>query len=206
MYYASTPNTKRLFIQGNSLLDTGLNHLVNNQKYVTYTLYDNIRANYPSLSLHDYSISGQDQVQINALMTAQFTPQMVRPWDVVVNWEGTNNLSHYPTKTGAQAFADLQTWVSHVSQYTSKIIICTIIARDITGDPADLMTRINDFNVLVRANYSGNNLCDLAANSNLWPRSAASNTTYYDTDKLHLVSGGQNLVISLLTTAIQNII
>lgn len=206
MYNAALPNNKKLFFQGNSLLDTNLNHTINNLKYVTYTLYNNIRGSYPGLALVEYSISGQDQVQINALMTQQFTSALVYQNSVVVIWEGTNNLSHYPSKTGAEAFADLQSFITHVSQFTSKIIVCTTIARDLSGDPADLMTRIDDYNVLVRANYSGNNLCDLALNANFWPRSAASNTTYYDTDKLHLVQTGQDLVISLLTTAVQNVL
>lgn len=202
------PYTRNLIFQGNSLLDAALNHTgSNNQKYVTHTLYNNnIKGTYSKVSLIDYSISGQDQVQINALMSTQFTSSIVRPQDVVVIWEGTNNLSHYPSKSGATAFSELQTFINHVSQFTSKIIVCTTIARDLSGDPVDLMTRIDDYNVLIRANYSGNNLLDLASNANFWPRSAASNTTYYDVDKLHLVSGGQTLLITLLTNAITAIL
>ena len=206
MYNVPKLYNKRLIFQGNSLLDTNLNHTLNNQKYVTLTLFSNIKGSYPKLSLVDYSISGQDQVQINTAMTSHFTAGQCNPQDVVVIWEGTNNLAHYPSKTGATAFSELQTFITHVSQFTSKIIVCTTIARDLAADPSDLMTRIGDYNTLIRANYSGNNLCDLASNSNFDARADCSNTTYYDTDKLHLVQTGQDLIISLLTTSITDIL
>lgn len=205
MYNVTNPTNKKLFFQGNSLLDTNLNHTVNNGKYITYTLYNNIKASYPGLSLIDYSISGQDQIQINSLMTQQFTSDIVKPNSVILIMEGTNNLSHYPSKTGAQAFSDLQIFITHISQFTNRYIICTTSARDVAGDPVDLMTRIDDYNILIRANYSGNQLLDLAANSNFWPRSAADSVVNYD-DKLHWLQPNQDLFISLATTSIQNIL
>lgn len=196
------PRPKKLFFQGNSLLDTSLNHTISNQKYVTYTLYNNIRSSYPGLTLVDYSISGQDEDQINALIATQFRKGLVLAQDVIVIWEGTNDLAHNPAKSGATAFANLQTFVNAIALLTNKYIVCTSIARDLAADPVDLMTRIDDYNTLIRANYSGTHLCDLAANSHFDSRADASDTTYYDTDKLHLVQAGQDLIISLLTTAI----
>jgi hypothetical protein len=64
------------------------------------------------------------------------------------------------------------------------------------------MDRINDYNTLIRANYSGQSLCDLAANSHFDEKSDADDATYYQ-DKLHLMQTGQDLVISLLTPYVQ---
>lgn len=193
---------KKLVFQGNSLFDTNVNHTVNNQKYVTLGIYNNLRTTYTGLAFFDYSISGQDQVQINALITSQFDSVKIKPQDVVVIWEGTNNLAHYPSKTGAQAFAELQAWVNIVKRFTDKYIVCTTIARDLAADPADLMTRIDDYNTLIRANYSGVHLCDLGAHSFFNTRAKASVSPPYDTDKLHLYQLGQDTVIEVVKRSI----
>lgn len=199
----ANPAIKTLFFQGNSLFDTNLNHTVNNQKYVTLAIYDSLKAAYPKLAWLDYSISGQDQVQINALISSQFTVKMVKSKDVIVIWEGTNNLAHYSSKTGATAFSELQTFVNTVAAYTDKYIVCTTIARDLSGDPVDLMTRIGDYNTLIRANYTGNHLCDLGADAMFDTRADASVSPPYDTDKLHLFQSGQTKIINLVLASIR---
>ncbi len=207
MFNVAKPTTKRLFFQGNSLLDQNLNSTgIPTGKYITQLIYNNIRGSYTGLAFNDFSMSAQQQSTMNTLMTSQFTAEMVHPSDVVVIWEGTNSLGMNPSQTGAQAFALLQTWITYVSQFTSKIIVCTVIARNFAGDAANLMTRIGDYNVLVRANYSGNNLCDLGALSVFDTIADTANTIYYNVDKLHLVQVGQDLVASELQTKITNIL
>lgn len=196
------PAVKKVIFQGNSLFDTNVNHTINGLKYVTLGIYNELRTSYRTLSFFDYSISGQDQIQINALLSSQLDSVKVNPQDVYVIWEQTNNLSHYPSKSGAQAFTDLQVTINKISRYTDKWIVCTTIARDLAGDPVNLMTRIDSCNVLIRNNYTGNHLCDLGAHSFFNSRAKASVSPPYDTDKLHLFQLGQDTVIQVVKRAI----
>jgi hypothetical protein len=199
-------NHKKLIFQGNSLFDTNVNHTINGLKYVTLGIYDVIRA-IEAINFFDYSISGQDQTQINALIATKITP-MVTPGDIVVIWEGTNDLAHDNGLSGAGAYANLVTFCNAVQALGGKLIVCTAIARDNAIDAADLMDRIDDYNILIRANQSTicDALCDLGGNAVFDTRADASNLTYYTADKLHLAQGGQDLVISLVSTSIQTLL
>jgi lysophospholipase L1-like esterase len=111
--------------------------------------------------------------------------------------------------TGAQAYANLVTYANTVRALGIKLVICTVIARDLAGDPADLMnTRIPDYNTLLRANYASisDAFCDLAASPLFDTRADASNTTYYQTDKLHLTAAGEDAIEALITTAVTPLI
>jgi hypothetical protein len=120
-----------------------------------------------------------------------------------VLWEGTNDI-YANSLTGAQAWAKVVTYISAVVATGAQLVICTIIARDYSGEPAGVMdTEIPAYNTLVRANTAlGYTVCDLAADSHFDARADASNTTYYNADKLHLALTGQNLVATLLTAHI----
>jgi len=198
-----TPYIKKLFMNGNSLMASDANHTITTARYIPFTIYANLLALNYKVALFDYSKGGQQQTEINTIMSTQINSSVCGANDIVLIWEGTNDLGLNPAKTGAQAFADLQTYVNYVTQFTSKIIVCTIISRDAVGDAADLMTRISDYNTLVRATYTGNNLCDLAANANFDTRADASISPPYDTDKLHLFQAGCNIVIGLMQPKIE---
>lgn len=200
--YFKNPFPKKIIFQGNSLFDTGINHVTNNLKYVTLGIYDSLRESYPGLVLVDYSISGQNQVQINSKMYSQYNSNLVDSQSVCVIWEGTNDLAHYPSKTGTQAFAGLKSFTNHLDSLGIKLVVCTVIARDLASDPGNLMTRIAVYNDSIRANFSGNRLCDLGSLSMFNDRADASNTTYYQ-DKLHLYQAGQDIVLYQVKNKIQ---
>jgi hypothetical protein len=196
---------RKLVFQGNSLFDTNVNHTINGLKYVTLKIYDNIRA-VKTFAFFDFSVSGQDQTTINTLISTQIST-FVKSGDIVVIWEGTNDLAHDNALTGAAAYAKLVTFIQACQAVGAKVIVCTAIARDLSGDAADLMTRIGDYNTLIRNNYVslGVTLCDLGVDTHFDARGDCANATYYDTDKLHLVQTGQDLVASTITTSIQSI-
>ena len=205
MVISGSRKQRKLVFQGNSLFNTGVNHTTNGLRYTTLGIYDNIRA-VKTFAYFDYSVAGADQVDINALISTQITGRLNQN-DIVVIWEGTNDLAHDNALTGQAAYNNLVTFSTAVRDQGAKLVICTAIARDLAGDAADLMTRIGDYNTLIRNNQSSicDALCDLGANANFDQRADCANTTYYDSDKLHLVQGGQDLTISLITTTIQSI-
>ncbi len=197
---------KRLFFQGNSLIDTDANHITNNQKYTTFKIYNDIKASYPALALFDYSISGQNQEQINTKMAQQFNSDTINKNDVVLNMEGLNNLWAFPSKTAQQSFDQMQLWVNHVKQYTDKILVCTVSATTISGDVNNVFSRSQTYNQLLRDNLVHATLIDIAADSVFATQAATNNTTYYDTDKVHWKQGGMDRFITLVTPYITAIL
>jgi len=197
---------KRLFFQGNSLIDTDANHITNNQKYTTFKIYNDIKASYPALALFDYSISGQNQEQINTKMAQQFNSDTINKNDVVLNMEGLNNLWAFPSKTPQQAFDQMQLWVNHVKQFTDKILICTVSATTISGDVNNVFGRCQTYNQLLRDDLVNATLIDIAADPVFIDQAATNNTTYYDTDKVHWKQGGMDRFITLVTPYITAIL
>lgn len=189
---------KRLFFQGNSLIDTDVNHVTNNQKYTTFKIYNDIKASYPALALFDYSISGQNQEQINTKMAQQFNSDTINKNDVVLNMEGLNNLWVFPSKTAQQSFDQMQLWVNHVKQFTDKILVCTVSATTISGDVNNVFSRSQTYNQLLRDDLVNATLIDIAADSVFATQAATNNTSYYDTDKVHWKQGGMDRFITLV--------
>jgi len=205
MIYRGISTAQKLFTEGNSLMNWSLNHLVINGRYVSYGIYNSVRVG-RRLSLVDYGTSSQNQTEINAALSSRITPFFKIP-DVIFLWEGTNDM-YTNGLTGLQAYNNLVTYSTIVRNLGAKLVVATVIARDYSTDPADLMDRINDYNTLVRANQSSicDGLCDLALDSHFDTRADASNTTYYHADKLHIVQAGQDLVISMASTSILSVI
>lgn len=206
MNNVATYRPKRLFFQGNSLIDTDANHVTNNQKYTTFKIYTDIKGSYHGLCLFDYSISGQNQEQINAKMTTQFNSSTINKGDVVLNMEGLNNLWAFPSKTAQQSFDQMQLWVNHVKQFTDKILICTVSATTISGDVNNVFGRSQTYNQLLRDNLVNATLIDIAADYVFSTQAATNNTTYYDTDKVHWKQGGMDRFITLVTPYITAIL
>lgn len=197
---------KKLFFQGNSLIDTNATHTVNNQKYTTFKIYTDIKASYPGLCLFDYSISGQSQEQINTKMDYQFNSNVCNKSDVVLNMEGLNNIWGFPSKTPQEAFDQMQLWVNHVKQFTDKILICTVSATTISGDVNNVFGRCQTYNQLLRDNLVNATLIDIATDPIFATQAATNNTTYYDTDKVHWIQPAMDRFITLVTPYITDIL
>lgn len=210
MNSSSRYNQRTIFFEGNSLFalksisatpttgDYG-------GEYITSTVYANFisgrQLNYCSLALE-----ARNGTQILASAPTAIVP-FIKANDIIVYWEGTNDM-YTNSLTGAQAWANVTSYLTLVQQYAPKIIICTVIARDYSLDPAGLMnTEIPAYNTLVRNNTSlGYTLCDLANDPLFDARADASNATYYCGDKLHLITAGQNQIITLIQNIITSII
>lgn len=205
MYKNILNTNKRLQFEGNSLLNYSINFGVPYNFYIGTQVYANLVSNGYKGAYFDSSISSRTQTQINSLMATNYTDANTNNNRTVLNWEGTNDMG-LGGLSSAAAFANLQVFIAHITQYTNKYLICTVIARDHTTDAVDLMDRIDAYNVLVRANYPSSNVCDLAALSMFDTRAKASDTDYYKTDKLHLATAGQAIVITEITNKLLTII
>ncbi|MGE0200350.1 MAG: SGNH/GDSL hydrolase family protein [Candidatus Melainabacteria bacterium] len=123
---------------------------------------------------------------------------------ILVVWGGTNDMAG--GDSAATAYADLRAYVQHragTGKY-NRILICTAVPRSGSG----VNTKLNDFNNLIRSNWStelaadgATNLVDLAANSpfNDFTNNNGSeqNTTYYR-DLVHLTDLGNRLIAEII--------
>lgn len=196
---------RNLIFEGNSLTDLGQDGGPVYGQYVPLTVYANVRTG-RVLNYRCYAISGRTQTQINASLPTNILP-FIKAGDVIVNWEGTNDL-FVNGLTAQAAYDNLVTYSQAVRAMGVKLMICTVIARDYVSDPADLMDRIDAYNVLVRTNAASicEVVCDLGADAMFNTRADTANGTNYKADKVHLATAGQNNVITLMTASLNTIL
>lgn len=203
MIISRSRNTqRRIFFEGNSLMNCAINFGGTGGQYIPNQVYSGLTKS--KLAMFSYAISGRNQTQINAALPTNIYPYLLEG-DLIVLWEGTNDM-YTNGLSGADAYANLVTYSTAVRSRGAKLIVCNVIARDFSGDAADLMnTRIPAYNQLTRDNSSS--ICDAFVDLASYPefdtRSDASNLTYYNADKIHQATAGQTLVINGLISAIQ---
>lgn len=123
-----------------------------------------------------------------------------------IYWLGTNDLAYDDSLSGADAWARV---VARLSAFRAKfpavkLALCSIIKR---SEASALNNRINDFNVLMRANYAAagaDGLIDFEANVpqvNIATGNTA-NATYY-TDGTHITTVTHGLLAGVARPAIQ---
>lgn len=206
-YSVKSPyNQYRLIFEGNSLFATGLNGNTAVQHYYIPTqTYTGLTKT--GLAMDCYAVTARTQTEINTSLSTAILPY-VKNGDFICLWEGTNDIYNGGvTQTGQTAFDNFITYSNTVRGLGLKLIACTIIARDRAGDPADVWTECQNYNTLMRANpqyYDA--LADFGSLPEFDTQADASNTDYYQADKLHLVTAGQALIITEATTAIQSIL
>lgn len=201
------PRHRQIIFEGNSLSNHGpfAEGLQLNGHYVPINTYAAILGATP-LTFSSLAVSGRTQTQINAAVATALNP-VIRKNDIVVIWEGTNDMA-VNVLSGADAYANLVTYSTAVRALGAKLVIATVIARDYVTDRADLMTDIAAYNTLVRNNQAAicDAMCDLGADPVFDTRADASNSTYYNSDKIHLSTGGQNKAVTLLSATITTIL
>lgn len=197
----------KIFFEGNSLTALAVNSItIVGGQYVANTAYATVILSKNGVAMTSYAVSGRSQTDINASVSTNITPY-VKQNDIIFLWEGTNDLN-VNGASSAQAWTNVLTYINSVSSIGVKLIIGTVIARDKIGDAADLMTRIDEYNTLVRDNAIVYNytVCDLGADPLFDVRADASNATYYNGDKVHLATAGQNTIAALISTSIISLI
>lgn len=191
---------RRLIFQGNSLLNLHSGTLVPNGHYLSKKIYSEVIAIKPSISSIFLSINGNPTTTMNANFDTLTAP-FIRPNDVVLLWEITNDLS-VNGLTGAQAYDQVVIYCGKVRALGGKVAVGTFIARNHTADASDLFTRGQDCNTLLRANWASfcDLLCDPAVDPVFDEKTDANNTTYYQSDRLHLTTVGSDYIAPLFSS------
>lgn len=83
-----------------------------------------------------------------------------------------------------------------------KVMAFTVLPRSDGGGLAGFETKRQAFNTLVRNNYTqfAERLVDVAANTTIGDSGDENNTTYYQSDKVHLTAAGQTIIRDLANT------
>lgn len=176
-------------------------NLVANGMYLTRTAYATIAASKPKVACQMLAINGNPTTTMNLNFNTATAP-FIKPNDVVILWEITNDLS-VNGLTGAQAYAQVTEYCGKVRALGGKVAVCTFIARNHTADAADLFTRGQDCNTLIRDNWASfcDLVIDLGADSLFDEKTDADNATYYQADKVHLTTVGSDYIAGLISTA-----
>lgn len=205
---SSSNRVRKVLWEGNSLSNVNMNNTAGNGFYIPTTTFNNVKAIVSDRlsTLTNLAIGGRTQTQINADIDTNIVPN-VSSRDIIVLWEGTNDL-YANSLSGNEAFDNLVSYRNEVKKYGVKLMVATVIARDYATDPADLMARIGVYNSLVKAQDGilFDAVCRLDEDPLFDQRADASNTTYYNADKLHQATAGQNRVITLMTESLLSIV
>lgn len=115
-------------------------------------------------------------------------------------WIGTNDLAA-PLGTGAEIYALMADYcTARRAAGWDALIVGTILPRSNAGLPAGFEARRQEFNTLLRADYSfADALMDVAADTRIGDAGDELDTTYYNIDRVHLVEAGSAVVAGIAT-------
>ncbi len=163
-------------------------------------------GNHPTDLVQNIGIGGQ----ITSAMTSKAAAQIDAAWGtqtrkIVACWCGTNDLFF-----GASAAT---TYSRMVAYYTArkaageKVIAFTILPRSDAGTPGTFEADRQTVNTSLRANWAtyADALCDVAADSRIGDAGDELNTTYYQSDHVHLNTTGFGIPAALSKSAIDSI-
>lgn len=124
-------------------------------------------------------------------------------------WLGTNDLNYDSSQTGATVWARVVTIINAFkAQFPNvKIMLCTVMKR---SESTTFNNKVNDFNVLMRANYASIGVSAIADFEALVPQvnittGNTTNTTYY-TDGTHVTTLTHSLLAPVFKNALLSII
>lgn len=198
-------NTRVIF-EGNSLTALDANSVNVGGQYVAQTIYNTIISTKSRVSMISWAVSGRNQTQIATDIGIHITPY-AQPGSIISYWEGTNAMGA-GGMSAVDAYAQVVSYAQTVIPYGVQLVVGTVAARDMAGDAADLMDRIDAYNALIRSGAAtyGWTTADVAADAAFATRAACSNGTNYKADKIHMATAGQNLAASIFATTITPLI
>lgn len=197
--YPGKPIQRQVYFVGNSIFDKdGTNSF--GRQYLAQGAYSLALTNSKNCSYQCYAVSGRTGTQLLSDIPTKVAPYL-RPKDVVVFTEITNDIAAGLTPT--QAYNNVISCRDLVRAKGAYFVIATAIARNGTGDPANITANIQAANDLIRNNPSAfDGIADMGAVTYFINTSDCSNTTYYFTDLIHPTNLGYDLLYPVVYAAI----
>lgn len=152
---------------------------------------------------YNYGSPYPDSVSTINLAAPYWVDTQIRPsqTNILVMWAGTNGMApNLGNHSAATEYSDFQTDYNAriAAGWTdANIIVITTLPRE---DNATFYTRRATYNanLISWCAAHGCKIADAAADSNIGCDGCEDNTTYYQTDKIHLKTAGQNIVANLV--------
>jgi hypothetical protein len=161
----------------------------------------------------NYAVGGQQWTDMTSDATTQIDPMRSSsaPRSALVVWAGTNDMGSVGgNQSAATTYSRLQTYCNarRSAGFTiannAPIFVLTCLPRGDAGAPGDFETKRQSYNTLIRAGDSSYDyVIDVAADSRIGDSGDQNDTTYYASDKIHLIEAGYGVVAGLVTTALQ---
>jgi lysophospholipase L1-like esterase len=124
--------------------------------------------------------------------------------NVIVVWGGTNDL--FFSDSAATTYSRLQTYWAARRSAGWKVVATTILPRTEAGTPAGFETARQSVNTSIRGDTSlYDALADVAADSRIGDAGDSDDTTYYNSDKVHLNTTGAGVVAGIVATAVATV-
>lgn len=154
-----------------------------------------------SYNYSNFGIGGQTIATMQTDAATQVDVLYASPEkSVVFAWGGTNDIA--AGETSATVITRIQTYCAARKAAGFKVVVFTILPNG-GPVPPDYETKRLDVNNSVRANYAtyADALCDIGANCYVGDADDVNDTTYYQSDKIHLTNAGYAIVAALAKTA-----
>jgi hypothetical protein len=153
--------------------------------------------------INNIGVSGHSvQQRIDALSTDLYPLYISGHRNIVVIWAGINDTYH-ESATAATIYSRLQSYCAAVKAAGWDVVLCSEIDAQGVLAPYSWHTTVwPTLNGLINANHSfANAYANLGANPHLQD---ATNTTYFNADKVHTLSiGGDTAVANYITPAVK---
>lgn len=156
----------------------------------------------------NFGVGGQTVASMNSDAVTQIDQEYSssRTTNIISSWGGVNDLA-------ASGYVDAPTTYNRIVAYAQarrsagfKVIVSTILPQSATG-PVDYETSRQTVNNLVRSNWTtfADGISDIASDSVVGQAGAELNSTYYQSDKIHMTNVGYGIAASYVTAAIKQI-
>lgn len=202
MYVINGNRKKRLIFDGNSLVARA-GSLANGQ-YIGTTLYNSLTGAKPAY--FNYAVAGRNTTQLISDFPTKVAPY-IAPGDILVFWELTNDIKQNGL-TAQQAYDNLVTYCGLAKAKGAIVITMSMISRNQNGtEGSGIETTRLAVNALLNADHS---FCDYYFDagglSQFDSQADTANTTYYESDQLHLTNAGYQLIVDNLLPIVQPLI
>jgi len=160
------------------------------------------------LGMKNLGVGGQTTQMMAADAAEEVDPLYAasRPANILVCWEGTNDLilGAAPPYDARQAYRHLAAYCKARQRAGFRVVVCTVLPR---GRSAAFYEARNALNAELRAHWRSfaDGLADVAADKTIGADGAETDTAYYR-DTVHLTAAGYAIVAHMVTVAVERML
>ena len=204
-------NTNRnLVFHGNSIMATQATRTQNSQYWTTRCYNNLLSSGVTNINHFNFAKTAKDTGFLNTQLSSIIVGSLVSDKTYLIFHEITNDYVLIGS-TATQCYNNVVTYCNTAVSLgipKKNILVGTMLARNFAGDPAGLEADRLTINTNIRDNFSTfcGAVLDFATLPYFDAIGDASNTTYYDADKLHLSATGDNEIEAVVTAQLRTML